>query len=58
MSGNPDSTAVVAEKGHDDTSKLKTFLSILRKYDHPEYSSAIHAHRDSAIFVKSCYTKV
>ncbi|OKL62936.1 hypothetical protein UA08_02086 [Talaromyces atroroseus] len=32
MSGNPDSKAVVAEKGHDDSSKLKTFLSILRKF--------------------------
>lgn len=32
MSGNPDAKAVVAEKGHDDSSKLKTFLSILRKF--------------------------
>lgn len=50
MSGNADK-AVVAEKTEDDSSKLKTFLSILRKYDYPRHShihtlTLDHAHCD------------
>lgn len=33
QTSNMSDSSAVAEKGHDDSSKLKTFLSILRKYD-------------------------